>query len=646
MIHLFRRMAFVALFAFAATGISAKDVLKSPDGNYVFTLRQHNGRLLYSITFKGRETVKESEMGIDLENRLFESALGIPNDDCSFWGENLKLESVDTASVDNSWKPLYGENAVVRDRYNAMTLHYIKGDTSVRNDDKDYDKRRFYQLDIQVRAYNEGVAFRYYFPEQNNGLFLNITRERTVFTMPEGTMAWHETWAQGPFSLLPLKDWKDESERPLLMKLSDGTYVALLEAAMTDYARGKFCLAAENVVAVSMYGGVEAMSPYDTPWRVVMAGDNAADIVNNKDIVLNLNEPSRYENLADNAGAYIRPGKAYRCGRLEREYIMRGIAFAEKMGMQYIELDSRWYGPEQLMSSSATTVSPERDFTIEEVCDSARRHGLGVWVYVNQRALYNELDILLPLYRKWGVCGIKFGFVQVGNQMWTTWLHDAVRKCDSYGIMVDIHDEYRPTGFSRTCPNLLTQEGIRGNEEMPDATHNVILPFTRYICGAADYTLCYYNGRVKNTRGHQLAMAAVYYSPLQFMFWYDDPKVFDGGEELLFWSAIPTVFDESRCLKGEVGEYVVQARRSGDTWFIGAMTNTEARDITIETDALLEKGKYEVTIMNDDPTLTTKSKVRTVKRNIKAGETLKLHLQPSGGAAVMITKAAAKGNRR
>lgn len=147
-------------------------------------------------------------------------------------------------------------------------------------------------------------------------------------------------------------------------------------------------------------------------------------------------------------------------------------------------------------------------------------------VYVNQRALVQQLDTLLPLYKKWGLKGVKFGFVQIGNQRWSTWLHDAVRKCGEYDLMVDIHDEYRPTGFSRTYPNLMTQEGIRGNEEMPDATHNTTLPFTRYLAGAGDYTLCYFNNRVKNTKAHQLAMAAVYYSPLQFMFWYDRPEFY------------------------------------------------------------------------------------------------------------------------
>ena len=257
-----------------------------------------------------------------------------------------------------------------------------------------------------------------------------------------------------------------------------------------------------------------------------------------------------------------------------------------------------------------------------------------------QKELYQQqLDTLLPLYKKWGLKGVKFGFVQIGNQHWSTWLHDAVRKCAEYEMMVDIHDEYRPTGFSRTYPNLMTQEGIRGNEEMPDATHNTILPYTRFLAGAGDYTLCYFNSRVKNTKAHQLAMAAVYYSPLQFMFWYDNPAMYKGEEELEFWKAIPTVWDESRALDGEIGEYIVQARRSGKEWFVGAMTNTEARTITLTTDFLKPGTKYIVNLYEDDDKLNTRTKVRTTHKKIKAGDKLTLKLKSSGGAALHFTLA-------
>lgn len=606
--------------------------LTSPDGNYRFIFTQQEHRLWYSVSYKGQPVILRSEMGLDIDNRLFESALGIPHDSCTFWGENLVLRGIDREAEDTVWQPVYGEESELRDHYNQLTLHFGKGNGGGSVEAGSYDKRKFYLFDIKVRAYDEGVAFCYGFPEQSNGLFLNITGERTQFSFPSGTTAFYEEWAQGPYSRIPLGQWPEgkESERPLTLLLPGGLHVALLEARMVNYARGKFRRVGENTLQVSLYGGVEVMSPFSTPWRVIMAGEKAVDLVNHKQLVLNLNDPSE---IAETS--WILPGKAYRCGSLDWKSILKGIRFAEQQKMQYIELDAGWYGPEQFVVSSALKVGPNRDFTIPEVCDSARKHGLGVFLYVNQRALYHQLDSILPLYHQWGVAGIKFGFVQVGNQMWTTWLHDAVRKCAKYHLLVDIHDEYRPTGFSRTYPNLLTQEGVMGNEMMPDATHDVTLPFTRYLCGPADYTLCYYSDRIKNTRGHQLAMAAVYYSPLQFLHWYGKPEVYDGGRELKFWQDIPTVFEESRALDGEVGEYIIQARRSGTTWFVGAMTNTEARDVIIFTSEFLRKGRqYRVELYQDDPSLNTRSKVASSVMKIKGGQVLKLHLQPSGGAAL------------
>jgi alpha-glucosidase len=518
-----------------------------------------------------------------------------------------------------------------------MVLHYEKGSNGQGVVSEGYDKRKYYAMDIVVRAYNEGIAFRYHFPEVANNLFLHIKDEITSFRMPDGTMAWYEEWAQGPYIKRELKmknegcEWF-ESERPLLLQVPSGHYVALLEAQMKDYTRGKFRLKAENELQVAMYDCADIISPYNTPWRVVMVGEKAVDLINHKEIILNLNEER-----AEGNWAWVRPGKAFRSCRLDKEYIMRSIDYCAEFGIDYVELDAGWYGPEGRVESDARKVIETRDFTMPEICQYAQSKGVGVWVYVNQRALYRQLDELLPLYQQWGISGIKFGFVHVGNQQWSTWLHSAIEKCARYHIMVDIHDEYRPTGLSRTYPHLLTQEGIRGNEEMPDADHNTLLPFTRYLCGPGDYTLCYFNNRVKNTKGHQLAMAAVYYSPLQFYFWYDLPFVDKGEEELKFWKDCPTTFDESTALDGMPGEYIIQARRSGNEWYVGAMTNTQARTITIPTD-FLPKGKYVVEIYNDDPTLSTRTKVKREQMKVKGGgKPIVLQLQPSGGAALHFT---------
>ena len=607
----------------------ARDIsLASPDGRYGFSFRQSDGKLLYSVRFEGKTVVEESELGVNIDNRLFESALGIPNDTITDWSSNLELYDVQTFSADTTWKPVYGERATVKDRYNGLTIYFRKADGKFA-ETSGYDRNRYYFMNITVRAYDEGIAFRYEFPEAANGLFLHILSEKTSFRIPEGAVAFYERWAQGPYAKRTLEYWDDECERPLTLILKDGTHVVLTEAAMVDYARGKFSLTSPGTLQVKMYSSADIITPYSTPWRVVMAGNKAVDLINHNDLILNLNKPCEIEDTS-----WIRPGKAFRCD-LTQEAAISGVDFAAAMGLDYIHLDAGWYGKEMMCSSDATTIAEGKNLDIPAICRYAKSKGIGVFIYVNQRALYQQLDELLPLYREWGIAGIKFGFVQIGNQMWSTWLHDAVRKCAEYGLMVDIHDEYRPTGWSRTYPNLLTQEGIHGNEEMPDATHNVTLPFTRYIAGAGDYTLCYFNGRVKNTKAHQLAMAAVYYSPLQFMFWYDKPSYYRGEKELEFWKATPSAWDDSRALDGEVGEFIVQARRSGTEWFVGAMTNVRARTVRVNTGDFLEKGaRYIVRLYEDDPALGTRTNVRITGRKIKAGEVITLNLQPSGGAAL------------
>lgn len=612
--------------------------LTSPDGAYEFCFYQKQfpekgKQMFYTLKYRGKTVVEESELGVDIENRLFECALGVPHDTASFWGSNLEYAGQELASKDTLWHPVYGERAGVRDCYREMILKFRKGD-AVGEVTEGYDKRRGYLMNVEVRAYNEGVAFRYHFPLATNGLFLHITDERTAFTMPAGTMAYYERWAQGPYALLPLESWEDECERPLVLKLTNGLTVALAEARLVDFVRTKFRLDSvrKNTLRTSLYSSADVTPPYGTPWRVIMAAERDADLANHNDILLNLNDPCR---LAD--AGWIRPGKVFRSQLSQRE-ACESVDFAADRGLQYVHLDAGWYGPEGNPASDAQTVAKNRDLDIPALCRYAASKGLGVLLYVNQRALTRQLDSILPLYRSWGVAGIKFGFVHVGNQRWTTWLHGAVRKCAEHQMLVDIHDEYRPTGYSRTYPNLMTQEGIRGNEEMPDATHNVTLPFTRFLAGAGDYTLCYFNPRIKCTHAHQLAMAVVYYSPLQFMFWYDKPADYRGEPELEFWKQVKTVWDDSRVLEGEIGQYVVTARRSGEEWFLGAMTNTEARDLKVKTDFLVKGKKYRMTLYEDDPQLDTRTKVKITTRRVKGGDTLSLHLQPSGGAAVHFTE--------
>ncbi|MUP37324.1 glycoside hydrolase family 97 protein [Labilibaculum euxinus] len=618
---------------------SSRQVLKSPNEKFVFEFFQKSDRngkkqMYYQLSFEGKPVVLESELGVLIENNLFESALAIENDPSDLWCENLDFKGVDRNTVDETWKPVYGERSIVKNHYNEIVIHFNKfgteGDLEEGYAGMFYDKRRSYNMDLLVRAYNEGVAFSYHFPETSNGLFIHIEGEQTSYTLPKGTMAYYEGWAQGPYSYLPLKDWPGECERPLTLNLKSGLRVALLEAQMVDYSRGKFILDDEkaNTLKLSMYSKVDAARPYSTPWRVIMVADTPGELLENNDIVLNLNKPNQIQNTS-----WIKPGKVVR-SNLTTQEAKECIDFAAEHNLQYVHLDAGWYGSEVDVTSDATTVDKNRDLDIQKLVNYGAGKGVGIIYYVNQRALTNRLDEVFKQCRKWGVKGVKFGFVHIGSNRWTSWLHEAVKKAAEYQLMIDIHDEYRPTGFSRTYPNLMTQEGIRGNEEMPDATHNTTLPFTRFLAGAGDYTICYYNNRIKTTHAHQLALSVVFYSPLQFMYWYDKPSAYQGEKEIAFFDAVKTVWDDTKVVNGEIGKYITVARKSGDEWFAGAITNKEAREVEIPL-SFLERGKkYKACIYTDDDKIKSRTKVKTSESEVDASKILKFKLKESGGVAI------------
>ena len=604
---------------------STKHLLASPDKNIVVNFYQKRltdstRAMYYTVDFKGKHVILESDLDLQLDNHLCEQAMALKIDRHAKWCENLKVTGFEKLTKNTSWKPLYGERSEIKDNYNAITIHLVKDDNPI------------YKMDVEIRAYNEGAAVRYFFPENEKGTYYRIISENTSFTLPENTKAWVANWAQAPYNLLPLKNWPQEAERPLTLQLGNGLFACLAEAAMTDYARTKFKLSDDkaNPVVTSMYTSADLISPFSTPWRVIMVGEKPGDLVENNNLILNLNPPSLIKDER-----WIKPGKIIRVMTQTTKDAKENIDFAAKHNMQYILFDWKWYGPAFTYTSDVTKVVAPLD--MPEIVRYGKEKGVGVWLYVNLQGLYSQSDSLFAVYHKWDIKGVKFGFVQVGSHRWTTWIEEMIKKAAANQIMVNIHDDWRPTGEQRTYPNLMTAEGIRGNEEMPDATHNTVLPFTRFIAGAADYTICYYNNRIKTTHAHQLAMAAIYYSPIQTLFWYDKPAQSNDEPELEFWDRIPTTWDETRVLDGTPGEYVSTARRSGNEWFVGTITNNDARDLKLSF-AFLPKGKeYMATIYSDDDNATTKTKVGIEKMKVNASTVLAVKLKASGGQAIYLT---------
>jgi alpha-glucosidase len=635
--------AFISLLS--ATSLQGQPLsVKSPDGRLEFTFSVENtatekGSLFYSLSYRGKNVVLKSRLGI--------ITVDLPS-----WVSGFTLTGHTSRSVDEIWKPVYGERSTVKDHYNECTVDLAR----------EGDKESAFQL--IVRVYNEGAAFCYNYPENLSTSVIHIKDERSEFAFEEGAIAYVTPFAQELYHARPLRDWsyganlplpfwapptpEYESERPLTLLLPNGLYASLGEARLVDYSRMKFMLSQDkqNTVRARLFGPVTESSPFQTPWRVIIVAEKAKDLIENNDIYLNLNPPCA---IADTR--WIKPGKVMREVTLSTTGAEECLDFCSRHNIQYIEFDAGWYGYEYSKASDASRVdvdprrNPKKDLDLEKIIASARKKNIGVILYVNHRALEQQIDEILPLYRKWGVAGLKYGFVHVGSHRWTTWLHEAVRKAARYQLMVDVHDEYRPTGFSRTYPNLLTQEGIYGNECMPDANHNTTVPFTRFLAGAADYTICYYHqSGIKNVKGikttsaHQMALSVIYYSPWQFVFWYDKPSDYQGEPEVEFFEHLPTVWDTTAVVLGEIGKFVATARKSGETWFLGAITNNDGRKLSIPL-GFLERGKtYTASLYTDGgEAVKTRTHVAIERRLVRSTSVITADLEPSGGLAMEIS---------
>lgn len=594
--------------------------IKSPDGRNEVNFSKNGKELTYSVKVDGKDVILPSRAGLQLDNRVWEMALGkrdLVQPDC--WMDMLVVDSVTYAApVDSVWHPLYGERSTVRDRFNGATLHMSRKDKSK------------YRLDVQVRAYDEGIAFRYFFPEHPDAIFHKVTEDLTDYSFPEGSNAWSEQWAQARFDVGPVDSINHPVERALTLELPSGQWVALLDADVDDWCLTKYIARKDKPSTLSsvMYSPVDVVTHAATPWKIIMTADSPAELLQNNDIVLNLNPASKGD------FSWVKPGKIMR-SKIATDAGLATIDFCAEHNIDYMLYDWQWYMPCTSHDGDATKVVPHVD--MQKVIDYGKEKGVGVWLYVNQHALMKQMDELFPILKQWGVAGVKSGFVQYASHRWSTWLHEMVAKAAKNGLMMNIHDEYRPSGYSRTYPNLLTQEGICGNEEFPDATHNTTLPFTRMLNGAADYTICYYDKRLRNTHAHQLAASLVFYSPLQTIFWYDNPSLYQGEKEIKWFEDLATVFDDTKVLDGYPGKGITIARKKGDIWWAAALANNEGSNATFDLSRFLTPGKrYVAEIYSDEKEVKKKSRtgVAVTQKKVKSSDKLKFDIPAKGGVAI------------
>jgi alpha-glucosidase len=600
--------------------------VESPNGDYAFTcfLNEDASEILYTLEFRGRKA-------------LYPSRLGYVFSETGEGQGKIRIAKVERTQVEGTWQPLYGERSEYPDAYAEAALAVEEGS-------------REYKLIL--RAYEEGVAFRYAFPEDS----LLVLEEKTTFAFPAGTILWASERAQSEIFRIPAGEATKPVDRPVLAQLPDSLFVAVGEAGLADFSRMKLISALDepNTLQARLDGEAGFPTAFKTPWRFIMAAEKPGQILENNYLILNLNEPNRLRETS-----WIKPGKVIREVTLTTRGGKACVDFAARHNLQYVEFDAGWYGHEYDESSDATTVTvdPKRSkgpLDLPEVIRYADSHGIGIILYVNRRALEKQLDEILPLYQSWGIKGVKYGFVNVGSQEWTSWLHAAVRKAADHQLMVDIHDEYRPTGYARTYPNLMTQEGIRGDEESPPNAMVLNTLFTRMIAGAGDHTNCYFAPRVDEKMGShasQLAKLVCVYSPWQFVYWYDRPRDSDPDEtgaggsrnrivevpELSFIDEVPTVWDDTRVLDGYPGEFAVVVRRTDDRWFIGALNGMRDRDFEIPLNFLDPGREYEAVLYFDDPGAGTLTRVGIERQTLTSRDRIDRTVKAGNGLAVILT---------
>ena len=483
------------------------------------------------------------------------------------------------------------------------------------------------------------------------------------------------------FDEVKVSDLKPEDilGTPLLVKVGENTWAAILEANLTDWAG--MCLGGGTepnsvVVKLSPYPedenvAVKSTAPRYSPWRVIMVADHPGRFIES-DIIHNLNAPCALDDVS-----WIEPGKcawdwwwsdgyAPDMGRklwADTKSEKYFVDFAAEMDWEYQLVDWNWYGP-PFTSMETFEPNPDVDITkytpecnVPEIADYAESKGVKTIVWLEWHHADKQMDEAFPLYEKWGVEGVKVDFMDRNDQAMVNFYHRLIKKAAEHHLLVDCHGAFMPAGIDRTYPNFITREGVLGNEYTkwsdritPD--HCLTLPFTRMLGGHMDFTPGGWEHGTKETfkvddeagldhpmvmgtRCYQMAMLVVYESALQVI--CDAPYVYRNSPDGLdFLKIVPTTWDETKVLKGEVGDFIAVARRSGDEWYVGCMTDWTPREMEISLDFLGE-GSYKAVIWADAPDADEHpEKLVRSEREVSGAEPLNVSLAPAGGVVVHI----------
>ena len=637
--------------------------LKSPNQRIAIQLGQDaEGAPTYAVSFDGTPVITASPLGLQLDK-----AGGGP------LSKHLKRVAANPGSADGTYELIAGKTRIARDHYSELTLAFEETQSPGR------------KLETIFRAYDDGVAFRYRLPEQPSLTNVAIRNELTRFNFAADGDCWSlnlgrfGTSHEGEYDQIRASRLRPLHliELPLVCKTATaGTTFAIAEADLNNYAglylngRGDGGLGVEARLSPRLDEPSVAVRAKLTekgivsPWRVIMLAYHPGRLIEST-LITNLNPPAPSGDTS-----WIKPGKSawdWWSGPVASGIAKPGmndatmkyyIDFASKTGLQYMLIDDGWYQN----SGGAGEVRPNTDITraIPEIdlpglVKYAGDRKVGLFVWVNWKPLNDRMDEALAFYELSGIKGIKVDFMDRDDQEMVEFYHRLMRKTAEHRLMLDLHGAYRPTGLVRTYPHFLTQEGVMGAEynkwsRRVTATHNVTLPFTRMLLGPLDYTpggfrnqspetfeIRFLGPDVMTTRGQALAMFVVYESPFACV--SDSPESYANQDGVDFLKQVPTSWDETKVLAGDIGEYIVIARRRDRDWYVGAMTNEQARDIKVPLD-FAGSDSFAATVWSDGATPTAlKKQTRDVDGS---SEPITISLAPRGGAVVYLQAKKAK----
>ena len=620
--------------------------ITSPDKNISITI-DNGEKLSYSVKFKDRIIVETSQLGFELQK------------EANMTG-NFSITGQKTETINETWKPVVkSKHAEVLNNYTELQLNLKEKSGAMR------------QMDLFVRAYNDGVAFRYKLYRAERAGNRKITKELTGFNIPNDPKAWiveyggYSTSNEGEFMERKLSYLTEKSiaGMPMLMDYGNDCWVAITEANIDNYpafyigTNGKTNQLTTKLVPVpgEPEEGVKARFDGEvyTPWRVLMIGNNPGVLIESE-IIQNLNEPCAIQDPS-----WIKPGTSawdhWWSGevKVEMPVIKQYIDLAAEMGWEYMLVDWQWYGKFNTPEADITKWAPQ--INMPEIIAYAKSKNVKIilWLYssdVNRNSAYKKA---LPLYKKWGVAGIKIDFMDRDDQEMVNWYHDIIKCTAENQLLLDFHGAYKPDGIIRTYPNMITREGVMGNEyykfsNKMSPEHNVKLAFTRMLAGQMDYTPGAFLNVTKeqyknqtpavvwNTRAAELSKFVIYESPLTVVCDHPDNILNKSGADFL--KIVPTVWDDTKFIGGYPGNYVAIARRNGDTWFVGVMNNSVRKTVEIKLNFLPE-GSYEMNSWMDSKKSDKEPMdIQLKKQTVRKGDIIRVPLANDGGFVSTIKK--------